>query len=159
MYHRYSQSGGYINQVSRKGNTVRNVIIIILLVVIALLCAFGIPALNATTSLKSDYISILRTECYDALTTTDKLSRTASASSNTMLAHIRSNIHAMQVINNESDIGSSSGKLLDETVLSSILNEIDTYLEYVITGMDTGDKQTKLSNDLSALLTQIQAMD
>lgn len=158
MYRRYSQSGKYINPVSRKGNTARNVVIIVLLAVIAALCVIGIPALNATSGLKNDYISILRTECYDALTTTDKLSRTASASSNTMLAHIRSNVHAMQVINNESDVG-SSGKLLDETILSNILNEIDVYLDFVITGMDTGEKQTQLSNDLSALLDTIQAMD
>lgn len=159
MYRRYSTAGSYVDQGRRPASPMKNVLIILLLVISIVLGVLGLPALKLRGDLKKDYIQVLRTECYDALTVTDKLSRTASASSGAMLARVRSDVHAMQVINDESDLGGFGGKLLSEETLSSLLLQIDSYLDFITTGMDTGDKQTNLSNELSALYDHIQTLD
>jgi hypothetical protein len=62
---------------------------------------------------------------------------------------------------NEISIGmeGAQGRLLEETELSSLQGSIDNFLQYLTTGMDTGEYQTNLQNALDALQIRINALN
>ena len=105
-------------------------------------------------------IQRMQNEIATAVRLTTSLSRNAGASSAAILAQIRSNIYAI-ITANELSIGmeGASGRLIPEEQLTSMQASIDNYLQFLTTGMDTGEYQTNLQNALDALQIQINLLN
>lgn len=150
MYRRYSKnsvSGLSMNQ--RNSLRIRNIVIVILVLIIGVLCVIGIPAVSAKSGNRSLYVQRIRSEYDEAIRYTNTLSRNAGADSAGLLAKIRSNVYAMDVINTLSiNQDGTAGTLVPSVKLDSILNVIDQYQSILITGMATGEQQTNLLREL-----------
>lgn len=155
MYRRYtsgSVAGMSIDQKKTVRN--RNIVILILVLIIVVLCILGIPALRTKSDNHTLFMQRMRSECDEAVRLTNTLSRNAGADSAGLLARIRSNIYAMDVINTLSvNQDGAAGAMVDSTQLTSIINIIDQYQSVLITGMATGEQQTNLLNELDAVNT------
>lgn len=161
MYRRYSRdsvSGLSVDQ--RKTLRIKNILILILVVIIAVLCIFGIPALQQKSDNHTLFVQRMRSECDEAIRHTNTLSRNAGADSAGLLAKIRSNVYAMDVINTLSiNQDGNAGVLVSTGDLSSILTLIDQYQSVLITGMATGEQQTALLNQLDAISTLLYSVE
>ena len=137
----------------------KNVLILLLAAALVALLIISIPAMRRTSGARSLYIQRMQTEMSDALRQTSTLSRSAGADSSAILARIRSNIYAIRLINEMSIAQDGpSGTLVSEAPLASIQSSIDNYLAFLTTGMDTGEYQTNLQNDMSTLQATISAL-
>ncbi len=151
MYRRYSQAGDGgmpLSQINR--NRIKNILIFLLIAALAALLFISVPLMQSRDSNRALYIQQVQKECQDALNDTATLSRTAGADSAAILSRVRSNIHAIRVINTLSGTGGNRQLLEDERLLT-MQNMVDRYLQYLTTGMDTGEYTTSLQNSLSEL--------
>ena len=125
MYRRYSQVGDGampLSQVNR--NRIKNIIILLLIVALTVLLIISLPLIRNKGNVRTQYIQQLRRECQEAYNNTQTLSRTAGADSAEILASVRSNIHAMRVVNNLSGAG-GNGYLVDDGRLSSLISTVE----------------------------------
>ena len=161
MYRRYTNAndpGMTLDQ--RKRSRLKDVVIILLIIALAALAVVSYPALQSRSGSHDLYVLRMRSECDEAIRLTNTLSRNAGADSASILARIRSNIYAMTVINvfnNNQEVG--NGDLVPTATLETILNTLEKYQTVLITGMDTGEQQTNLLNDLESvrlILEQIE---
>lgn len=151
MYRRYSQMGDGsmpLSQINR--NRIRNAIILLLLIAVAVLLFISIPLLKNRDNTRNMYIQQIQRECKDAYADASTLSRTAGADSSAVLSRIRSNVHTIRAINNLSGADGNRSLLEDERLLT-IQNTVDRYLSFLTTGMDTGEYTTSLQTALSEL--------
>ncbi len=160
MYRRYSQVNTNtvpVNQIRR--NRIKNILILFLLAALVALAVVSIPAMRKQNSARDLYIQRMQTEVGEAVRQTTTLSRNAGADSAAILARIRSNIYAIRIIN-ELNIAQegASGRLLQEETLSTLQSSIDNYLTFLTTGMDTGEYQTNLQNEINSLQATINAL-
>lgn len=161
MYRRYSsvnQPTVSVSQVRR--NRIRNIIILLLAAALAAVTAVALPAVRSRSGARSLYIQRMQNETATAVRLTTSLSRNAGANSAAILAQVRSCVYAVGMIN-ELSIGQegADGRLLREDQITGLLSAIDQYLAFLTTGMDTGEYQTNLQNDLEYLQTQIGALE
>ena len=159
MYRRYSQvgDGGMpLSQVNR--NRIKNIIILVLLIALAALLVISLPLIKNSGNVRTQYIQQLRRECQEAYNDTNTLSRTAGANSAQILASVRSNIHALRVINNMSGNG-GSGYLVDDSRLYTLLNTVEDYMSILATGMETGQYVSSLATDLAELQVIISNLE
>ena len=151
MYRRYSQVGDGsmpLSQVNR--NRIKNIIIFVLLAALTALLVISLPLIRNREGTRKLYIQQIRQECQDAYNDTATLSRTAGADSAAILSRVRSNIHAIRVVNNLSGAEGNRSLLEDERLLT-MQNMIDRHLQYLTTGMDTGEYTTSLQTALTEL--------
>ena len=159
MYRRYSQVGDGavpLSQVNR--NRIKNIIILLLIVALTVLLIISLPLIRNKGNVRTQYIQQLRRECQEAYNNTQTLSRTAGADSAEILASVRSNIHAMRVVNNLSGAG-GNGYLVDDGRLSSLISTVEEYLGILTTGMETGQYVTSLSTSLADLQAAISNLE
>ena len=159
MYRRYSQVGDGampLSQVNR--NRIKNIIILLLIVALTVLLIISLPLIRNKGNVRTQYIQQLRRECQEAYNNTQTLSRTAGADSAAILASVRSNIHAMRVVNNLSGAG-GNGYLVDDGRLSSLISTVEEYLGILTTGMETGQYVTSLSTSLADLQAAISNLE
>ena len=152
MYRRYSQVGDGsmpLSQVNR--NRIRNIIIIVLLAALAALLVISVPLIRNQENTRTLYIQQIQHECQDAYSDTITLSRTAGADSAAILSRVRSNIHAVRIVNNLNSAEGNRMLLADERLLT-MQNMVDRHLQYLTTGMDTGEYTTSLQTALAELL-------
>ena len=150
MYRRYSQTGDGsmpLSQVNK--NRVKNVIIILLLIAMAVLLFFSLPLFSSRQETRSTYIQRIQSECDEAVRQSASLSRNAGADSAAMLARIRCCISSIRTVNSLS--GSLGGTLMEDERLLTIQNTVDRFLSFLTTGMDTGEYATTLQNALTEL--------
>ena len=155
MYRRYSQTGDGnmpLSQINQ--NRIKNVIILVLLAALAALLVISLPLLNLRENTRTLYIQQMQKECQDAYNDANTLSRTAGADSGATLSRVRSNIHTIRTLNN---LNSAQGnaRLLDNEQLATLQSQVDQYLQYLTSGMDTGQYTTGLQTSLADLLTVI----
>ena len=151
MYRHYSQVGDgnmSLSQINR--NRIRNIIILLLLAAVVALLVLSIPMIQGKNNTHKLYIQQMQKECKEAYADSSSLSRTAGADSAAILARVRSNIHAMRVINNLNSTESGQPFVADEK-LQSMLNTADRFLGILSTGMDTGEQATALQTALLEL--------
>ena len=151
MYRRYSQvgDGGMpLSQVNR--NRVKNIIIFLLLIAIGALLFISLPLIQGKESNHSLYIQQMQRECQDAYSDASTLSRTAGADTAATLAKIRCNVYAIRSMNNMS-AATGNGQFIGDERLLTLQNTIDRYLQYLTTGMDTGEYTTSLQTALMEL--------
>ena len=151
MYRRYSQAGDGgmpLSQMNR--NRIKNVLILLLAAALTALLIISIPLMKDRDSDRLLYIQQIQRECQEAYADTVTLSRTAGADSAATLSRVRSNIHAVRVVNS---LSSSFGgrTLIEDNRLQTIQNMVDRYLAYLTTGMDTGEYTTTLQTALTEL--------
>ena len=161
MYRRYSQVNqptASLGQVRR--NRIKNILILLLVAALATMTAVALPAVRSRSASRTLYISRMQNEIATAVRLTTSLSRNAGANSAAILAQIRSNIYTIGVINDIS-IGQegADGRLIQEEQITTLQSAIDNYLAFLTTGMDTGEYQTNLQNNLNELQVIISALE
>ena len=162
MYRRYSQVGDGsmpLSQVNR--NRIKNIIILLLVLALAALLVISVPLIMNRGENHSLYIQKMQEECDEALRQANVLSRTGGAASAAELAKIRCNIHAIQTIN---ALSRASGKqLVDDNMLTTILNLVDRYQEGMNQGgqkiINPGEYTTNLQNALTELQETISSLE
>ena len=148
MYRRYSQvgDGGMpLSQINR--NRIKNIIIFVLLIALAALLVITLPMFRSRENNRALFIQHLQKECQDAYGDSATLSRTAGADSAAILSRVRSNIHTMRRVNSLS-AAEGNGQLLEDERLLTLQNMVDRYLQFLTTGMDTGEYTTSLQTAL-----------
>ncbi len=151
MYRRYSQgNAGGVSLSQMKRSRIKDLIILALIVLLVAGTAFAIPVLQQRDAAHTIYIQRMQSECDDALHQSSSLSRNAGADSAAILARIRSNLYAIRTVN-VLNTAQGKGVLVDEDRLLTLQNTVDRYLEYLTTGMDTGEYQTSLQVALEEL--------
>ena len=131
---------------------VRNILIAVLIAGIAALGIIGGRAMAYQTEARSLFVATMQTECNEALSLSNSLSRTAGASSSATLGRIRANLHAMETANRYHLMLDGRAYLSDET-FSALYTLLDNYSSRLLTGMNTGD----LQGDLQAALEELRA--
>ncbi len=159
MYRRYSQTGDGnmpLSQINR--NRIKNIIILVLLAALAALLVISLPLLNLRDNARTLYIQQMQKECQDAYNDALSLSRTTGADSGAILSRVRSNIHSMRVINSLNNAQGNTG-LIDNDRLYAVQTQVDQYLQYLTSGMDTGQYTTNLQNTLGELLEVVSNLN
>jgi len=158
MYRRYSDvNRGSVSVSQVRRNRIKNIVIVLLAAALIAVLAVSIPVMQNQNGSRNLYIQRMQTEMGEALRQTTTLSRNAGADSAAILARIRSYLYGIRLMNVRTSAQScKSGTLLDENTLSAIQSSIDNYLAKLTTGMDTGEYQTNLQNDMTELMTVIQ---
>ena len=151
MYRRYSQTGDGsmpLSQINR--NRIKNIVIFVLLVALAVLLFISIPLMRNRDESRALLIQKIQAECDEAARQTTTLSRNAGADSAAILSRIRCNLYAIRTLNTLS--GANGGRqLIDDERLLTLQNTVDRYLSFLTTGMDTGEYQTTLQTSLAEL--------
>ena len=151
MYRRYSQTGDGsmpLSQINR--NRIKNILILILLAALAAMLIISIPLIRNQGNTRTLYIQQIQHECQDAYNDTTTLSRTAGADSAAILSRVRSNIHAIRMVNSLSG-AEGNRPLVDDERLLTMQNMVDRHLQYLTTGMDTAEYTTTLQTALTEL--------
>ena len=151
MYRRYSQTGaGNMNLSQVNRNRIKNVVLALLVIALAVTLVITLPVMQNQGETRNLYIQKIQSEVDEALRQTTTLSRNAGADSAAILSRIRCNIYSIRTLNS---VNSASGgrALLEEERLTTLLNTVDRYLNFLTTGMDTGEYQTALQVALTEL--------
>ena len=162
MYRRYSQAGDGgmpLSQVKR--NRIKNIIILLLVLALAALLVISLPLIMNRGENQSLYIQKMQEECDEALRQANVLSRTGGAASSSELSKIRCNIHAIRTVNS---LSQAAGKqLVDDNILTTILNLVDRYQEGMNQGgqkiINPGEYTTNLQNALMELQDTISNLE
>ena len=150
MYRRYSQTGDGSMPLSQvKRNRIRNIVILLLTAALIALLVISLPLMRNQGETRSLYIRKIQAECDEAVRQTSTLSRNAGADSAANLAKIRCNIYAIRTMNTLT--ADNGGQLLEDERLVTLQNTVDRYLDFLTTGMDTGEYATTLQNSFAEL--------
>lgn len=162
MYHRYTSraEGMQTSATPRMKDRIRNIVLVLLAVACILLSIFGGRAMGFQSEAHITFVRRIQTECNDALSLTSSLSRTAGANSAATLGRIRSHLYAMDTIN-QLNVGlqGAGGYLVNNDVFTQLYALLDDYSNKLITGMQTGDLQTELTNSLTNLSLLVSQLD
>ncbi len=162
MYHRYTSraEGMQTSATPRMKERIRNILLLLLTVACILLAIFGGRAMGFQADAHTTFVRRIQTECNDALSLTSSLSRTAGANSAATLGRIRSHLYAMDTIN-QLNVGlqGAGGYLVNNDVFTQLYALLDDYSDKLITGMQTGDLQTELTNSLTNLSLLVSQLD
>ncbi len=162
MYQRYTSraEGMQSTATPRMKDRIRNIVLAVLLVACILLGIFGGRAMGFQSEAHTTFVRRLQTECNDALNLTTSLSRTAGANSAATLGRIRSHLYAMDTIN-QLNVGlqGAGGYLVNNDQFTLLYAMLDEYSDKLITGMQTGDLQTALTNSLTELAATVSSLD
>ena len=159
MYRRYSQGNETpVSHTQANRNRIKNGIILLLLAALAAACVLGIPAVQGRREERALLIQRMQVECDEAVRQTVTLSRSAGADSTAILARIRSSIYAIRLANSLNSAFGNTQLIQDEQVLAA-QESVDKYISYLTRGMDTGEYQTNLQNELTALQEQINSLE
>ncbi len=158
MYRRYSQANGNAASPGQvKRSRIKDLLILVLAGLLTAALIIGIPAMQKGNGTRMSFIRQMQTECDEAARQTASLSRNAGADSASILARVRSNLHAIRIVN-DLNAAQNGGSLVPEERILTLQNTVDRYLTYLTTGMDTGEYQTNLQNALEELQTELNEL-
>ena len=158
MYRRYSQANGNGASLTQmKRSRLKDLLILVLAGLLIASLVIGIPALQRGNGTRSIYIQRIQTECDEAIRQTSTLSRNAGADSASILARIRSNLYAIRMISGL-NMAQGDGELVSEDQVLTLQNMVDRYLNYLTTGMNTGEYQTTLQTGMEELQAEVSAL-
>ncbi len=159
MYRRYSQGNETpVSRTQTNRSRLKNVVILLLLAALAAACVLGIPAVQRQKEERALLIQRMQGDCDEAVRQTTALSRNAGADSTAILAKIRSSVYAIRLANSLNSAFGNAQLLQDEQILA-VQESVDRYISYLTRGMDTGEYQTNLQNELTALQEQINSLE
>lgn len=132
-------------------------VVAVLIIGVLLLGVFGIPAITFRSQSENTFINRMLTECDDALTLAGNLSRNGGADSAATLGRIRSDIHAIDVINDmRSTLG--GGHYVEPYVFTNLYSIIDSYSANLRLGNVTMQNLTDLVQALEALQATLNGL-
>ncbi len=157
--YRIGSRGGMAEGTPTLWQRARDILILLLIAAVIALAVLGAQAMAYRTNAHELLVKRIQTECGDALTLTASLSRTAGANSSATLGRIRSHVYAMDTLN-ELNVGLEGGNhfFVDESAFTALYSVLDDYVNKLITGMVTGDLQTALTEQLNALMAQLNEL-
>ena len=159
VMNRYSSRRSHSARIDQR-RTNRNfegAVIAILLIALIASLVVGIPSINYRTEARSYFVNRMLTECDSAVQRVQKLSRTAGSTSAQIMAEIRSYIYAVDVLN-QAYSGTGGGQLLDAGLLNSMYSLLETYSNQLVTGTDTGEIQSAISDAILEIHNQIEKL-
>ena len=158
MYRRYSQMNGNAASVSQlKRSRLKDLLILALTGLLIAALVIGVPLLQKNNTTRSVYIQRIQAECDEANRLTSTLSRNAGADSASILARIRSCLYSIRVISGL-NMAQGYGELVSEDQVLTLQNMVDRYLNYLTTGMNTGEYQTTLQTGMEELQAEVSAL-
>ena len=158
MYRRYSQMNGNAASVSQlKRSRLKDLLILALTGLLIAALVIGVPLLQKNNTTRSVYIQRIQAECDEANRLTSTLSRNAGADSASILARIRSCLYSIRVISGL-NMAQGDGELVSEDQDLTLQNMVDRYLNYLTTGMNTGEYQTTLQTGMEELQAEVSAL-
>ena len=158
MYRRYSQMNGNAASVSQlKRSRLKDLLILALTGLLIAALVIGVPLLQKSNTTRSVYIQRIQAECDEANRLTSTLSRNAGADSASILARIRSCLYSIRVISGL-NMAQGDGELVSEDQVLTLQNMVDRYLNYLTTGMNTGEYQTTLQTGMEELQAEVSAL-
>ena len=158
MYRRYSRTNGNAASVSQlKRSRLKDLLILALTGLLIAALVIGVPLLQKNNTTRSVYIQRIQAECDEANRLTSTLSRNAGADSASILARIRSCLYSIRVISGL-NMAQGDGELVSEDQVLTLQNMVDRYLNYLTTGMNTGEYQTTLQTGMEELQAEVSAL-
>ena len=152
------QTNGNAASVSQlKRSRLKDLLILALTGLLIASLVIGIPALQKNDTTRSVYIQRIQAECDEAVRLTSTLSRNAGADSASILARIRSCLYSIRVISGL-NMAQGDGELVSEDQVLTLQNMVDRYLNYLTTGMNTGEYQTTLQTGMEELQAEVSAL-
>lgn len=158
---RHRGMGSASDSTRRLAVRVKNVLLILLALALIVSLIMGIPSLRYRSDAKEYIISRMEVECGDARYYLSKLSNTGGSSTYAQLARIRSEIYAMQVLNQTYAAmeGSGSKTLVDDAIFSNLFSLVETYYNQLITSStNTSSVLTDMGTTLTELQTALDAL-
>ncbi|MDO4484838.1 MAG: hypothetical protein Q4C54_10585 [Clostridia bacterium] len=138
---------------------IKTVVIILLLAALVVLGTVSIPGMRYKQEANELFVHRIQVECGEALNYSTGLSRTAGASTSSILANIRSRVYAMETINALSvGMDGAAGYIIQEEWFRTLYDILDQYNNRIVTGMTTGDQATSLQNSLQMLYNQLEQL-
>lgn len=123
---------------------------VVLLIALVGLAIFGVPAITYRTRSEGTFVNRMLTECGDALTLANSLSRSGGAESAATLGRIRSDIHAIDTVNEvRNTLG--GGYYVPPYVFTNLYSIIDSYSNNLKLGNVTMQNLTDLVKGLEEL--------
>ena len=158
MYRRYYQANGNGASLTQmKRSRLKDLLILVLAGLLIVSLVIGVPLLQKTNSTRSAYSQRIQAECDEANRLTSTLSRNAGADSASILARIRSCLYSIRVISGL-NMAQGDGELVSEDQVLTLQNMVDRYLNYLTTGMNTGEYQTTLQTGMEELQAEVSAL-
>lgn len=146
---KYSASGSYAGG-SRRLPGFAWALIAVLAVCLTASLVFGVPAMTYRGFSEGTFVNRMLTECDDALTLANNLSRTGAVDSYATLGRIRADVHAVNTINEIHNTIAGS-YYIEPYVFNNLFSIIDSYNNNLKLGNVTMQNQTDLVNGLSSL--------
>lgn len=148
----HSRTGGARGVEHSRADRVRSILIILLVVALAGVGTAGGQAIAFRGEAKKMLQARALTECNDAVSQVNTLSRSGGSDTPELLGKIRANVHAVEVLSsmNVSFYGRELAPAVNFTELYSI---IDSYSAKLKNGSATIEELTNLSDRLTALQT------
>lgn len=145
--------GGAVNPAAHAAaERVRNILLIVLLVALVAVGIVGGKAISFRSKCEPTYVSRMQMECEEALSSMNSLSRNGGYRAMAILGKIRSNIRAMEAINEVSSTVSGDGYLVEPKVFTNLYEIIDIYSSN--TEQVGGDRESE--TNLRTALTELQ---
>ncbi len=141
-----------------RGGRFQGIVILILLIAFISALIYGLPAVRLQHEESELIRARLLTECEGAVNRVSRLSRTAGSNSTLTLAEIRSYIYAMDVIN-QTHQSLTGQQLVENSRFTSLYALLESYTSQLLSGSDTGAMQTAITNALSELYQNVQALN
>lgn len=159
MMRRHLLYGSYTdksNEVMMTGASVmrqriRTGVIIVLALVAIALGILGGQAMAYRSEARSLFVATMQTECIEAISQANSLSRTAGANSSAILGRIRSSVHSMENTNRIQGNLEGGRSFVPEETFTELYAILDNYSSRLLTGMNTGDMQGQLQTALEEL--------
>lgn len=147
--------GGNVNPATHAAaERVRNILLILLVVAVVVLGVMGGRAISFRNKCEPTYVSRMQMECDEALSSMNSLSRNGGYKAMAILGKIRSNIRAMEAINEVANTVSGDGYLVEPKVFTNLYEIIDVYSSN--TEQVGGDRESE--TNLRTALTDLQSM-
>lgn len=147
--------GGAVNPVAHAAaERVRNILLILLLATVVVLGIVGGRAISFRNKCEPTYVARMQMECDEALGNMNSLSRNGGYKAMAILGKIRSNIRAMEAINEVANTVSGDGYLVEPKVFTNLYSIIDIYNNN--TEQVGGDRESE--TNLRTALTNLQIL-
>lgn len=138
---------------------IKNALLVLLALALIVSLIIGLPAIRYRSDARAYMLSRMEVECGDAQYVLTKISNTGGSSTYAQLARIRSEVYAVQILNQTyAALEGSGGVLVDEAVFTNLFTLIDNYYNHLITSAtNTSIVLTDLDAALSDLMARLSA--
>ncbi|MBR6029266.1 MAG: hypothetical protein IKP40_09250 [Clostridia bacterium] len=138
------------------GSRLRGILILAVLAAAVTVLILSLPALRYRQEAEDYFGARMLTECDAAVGQLNKLSRTASGSSYTVLSEIRSRVYAADILN-QTCVSLGGRQVVDQSAFDAVYTIVESYNANLLVGAMTANLQSELTNTLTGLRDQVAA--